>query len=216
MSPTTAALPVLCKPTPGVKLFKPSEMMRKVSGGTENLPRTAHESVPADSLASPLNNLHSAEALPQANTDTETLFDLVRDGKAPHCSGSKTGQMPILLENPKPEPIKYIVGSQLKSDEIPLPVSSVEVDPGKNISEPEKETKCAPASLLAESSLREKVEQVEEAKELENQKVTEEKAEEPATNQEIIKNSELPKELKLSTCQLLSRKRNNCPTSLPT
>ena len=104
-NPAAAAGANICKPTSGVKIFKPSDMARKPLQSTESPGKVAEIAVPG------LSTVTRGE---KGKSD-DSLFDMVREGKTVVPPAS--GQMPILLENPAPQPVKYIVGSQLRNDE---------------------------------------------------------------------------------------------------
>ena len=104
-NPAAAAGANVCKPTSGVKIFKPSDMARKPFQSTESPGKVAEIAVPG------LSTVTRGE---KGKSD-DSLFDMVREGKTVVPPAS--GQMPILLENPAPQPVKYIVGSQLRNDE---------------------------------------------------------------------------------------------------
>ena len=115
----------LCKPTTGVKIFKPSEMVRKTFKLNETPEKSSEKKMPE------LNPVTTSER----DQSQDNLFDMMREGRSIVPPPSTAGQMPILLENPTPQPVKYIVGSQLKLDE-----SSSEAGIGKDSEDVEKTT----------------------------------------------------------------------------
>ena len=105
-NPAAVAGANVCKPSSGVKIFKPSEMARKTFRPSETIVKGSDKEMPD------LNPVNADGA--KVN---DALFDMVREGKSNVQKPSVIGQMPILLENPTPQPIKYIVGSQIRNDD---------------------------------------------------------------------------------------------------
>ena len=143
----------LCRPTTGVKIFKPSEMARKPFTPTDTAEQAIERSTPEP--RPPSLALQKEEAKDQ-------LFDMVREGRAPVHQTPVVGQMPILLENPVPQPVKYIVGSQLKVDEdnIAAETSKETAKEEEKKEEDEKESKSS-EELTSTSQIEEDKNEVE-------------------------------------------------------